>query len=1107
MNSRVRLSFVAAVLAALSLAPFAAAQAQYFEGFNDTGTTYEYDGGPTNLVSAGWIFRNQSQPVGSGEWVGQQFCPLGLCAQEGEAYLRVTADLTTGLAGDVSGWALLPSIPNQAANDALSIYVGCNWQSQELDALEIRYSPTGGISTSSGPSGVGDFTIVLAEFNPLPSTSGWHLLSAVLPGPGRIALRYRVQDTCWYGCAESYLALDALTINAPPPCDMPPLPSPGETIVWSAAASPHHIECSDAVIPDGATVIIEAGATVNIAPDRALIVNGTLLAQGNQAAPVTLTGNDEFDAFAWVQVRGGTAEFNHTVINCPIIWPLPHDRSATIIVRDSSIRADLQGALGFTSPIITAFPPTVIVERTQVIGNGNAADTAYRFIMSLCHTRLKDVTVTGCVTMVDGYALLDNVVSAGAPGEGISGGDRLRNFYVNNVAVTNASLAALGLASVRHSFLGPDNLLEGCLYPVLVSSLLPGSVVPSTGNTFNHILARGGSQLESDHLWTDAGVPWGWDAPNYGMGDLTISPGVTVLMYPDMFLTNQGGRISAEGRPDAPILFTPLYPGQPWHAIVEAAPRGSRYDHCILEGSESFAIGVSEGIVHIDSSTISGNTLGLYTADAGTLKLRKTQLTANQTAVQGNSLNGVLNLSTPDAPNSIAGNGVGIYVPGLEQFLPVYDARNTWWGHPSGPTVPQNPGGQGDSIASDYNNLNTDIVQFNPFLTQSPDFTNHPPVVRTPTMPTPTNALLLETGQKVILRWTAEDDDQIVSQRILFSDFDDYDSLFVVVAGGLPPDQRSFEFTVPNLPLIFTSPFIRIEAIDSLGQIGWDHFQVFIPEGSLDDVELTITSDYGGTVVRAGTDLPLLTWTPVTNPFGLGANFTIQLDADEQAISIGGWFADRGYWSATRTPFASTDLARIAISIVDNGNNHKTFFGEYFSIRPDPLLGDAPPTVRLLSPQGGAFEGGGVIPISWTASDDESVRSFQIQASYDAGRTWHTIVKDLPGSAASYDWLLPPSTGIADVRVRVIARDLRFQSSSSTSDPFAILPGDNAPCPADFNGDSLISSSDITAFLAAWFSDLASGTLTADFNASGSTGSSDITAFLSAWFEALASGC
>ncbi|MBC7833852.1 MAG: hypothetical protein H7Y88_01980 [Phycisphaerales bacterium] len=84
-------------------------------------------------------------------------------------------------------------------------------------------------------------------------------------------------------------------------------------------------------------------------------------------------------------------------------------------------------------------------------------------------------------------------------------------------------------------------------------------------------------------------------------------------------------------------------------------------------------------------------------------------------------------------------------------------------------------------------------------------------------------------------------------------------------------------------------------------------------------------------------------------------------------------------------------------------------------------------------------------------------------------------------------------------------------------DPTDILAGepddngngipDACECAADWNGDTVIGSSDITAFLSDWFSDLANGTLVADFNNSGVTGSSDITAFLSAWFAALAGAC
>ncbi|MBC7834104.1 MAG: hypothetical protein H7Y88_03265 [Phycisphaerales bacterium] len=64
-------------------------------------------------------------------------------------------------------------------------------------------------------------------------------------------------------------------------------------------------------------------------------------------------------------------------------------------------------------------------------------------------------------------------------------------------------------------------------------------------------------------------------------------------------------------------------------------------------------------------------------------------------------------------------------------------------------------------------------------------------------------------------------------------------------------------------------------------------------------------------------------------------------------------------------------------------------------------------------------------------------------------------------------------------------------------------------CPADFNGSFTVTSADITAFLGAWFDDLASGVppFEADFNNSGTVTSADITSFLAAWFLSIQNGC
>ncbi|MBC7835106.1 MAG: hypothetical protein H7Y88_08385 [Phycisphaerales bacterium] len=62
------------------------------------------------------------------------------------------------------------------------------------------------------------------------------------------------------------------------------------------------------------------------------------------------------------------------------------------------------------------------------------------------------------------------------------------------------------------------------------------------------------------------------------------------------------------------------------------------------------------------------------------------------------------------------------------------------------------------------------------------------------------------------------------------------------------------------------------------------------------------------------------------------------------------------------------------------------------------------------------------------------------------------------------------------------------------------------PCPADFNADGAVASSDITAFMSTWFEDIYSGQLRADFNDSGSVTSADLTAFMTSWFTAVSLG-
>ena len=281
----------------------------------------------------------------------------------------------------------------------------------------------------------------------------------------------------------------------------------------------------------------------------------------------------------------------------------------------------------------------------------------------------------------------------------------------------------------------------------------------------------------------------------------------------------------------------------------------------------------------------------------------------------------------------------------------------------------------------------------------------------------------------------------------------------------LPPTQRRYEFTIPVIPPSSNNapPFVRILAVDTAGQEGFDEVSFAVPYTEDWTGTLTITSDFSGGL-RPGERVDVC-WTK-----GNGASGTIEatlfLDGDDTSIPLGGAHTGVDCLSGGMVvPYVSTDSARVGLILNGGaGGRSEWFFSDIFSIRPDPRVGDLPPGIEVISPTpGSSYPGGTAVPIQWSAKDDQGVRSISIQASYDGGRTWNFIARDLPGGTTSYNWRLPTSTGIPNVRLRVIAADLRFQNTSDTV-PISILPGVDLSCYADCNGDKSLDSEDFACF-------------------------------------------
>ena len=844
-------------------------------------------------------------------------------------------------------------------------------RSSQVDRLQVRYSPTGSTDTGSGADAVGSFTELLLDWQSQKwGVNDWTEQKITLPGPGRVAFRYFLPKA--FTCMGYLLRLDAVTIGTPPPGRIA-LPQAGQTVVWDQASSPVVID-GRTVIPKGGTVEVEPGVEIRTTTGSSLVVDGTLRGAGTATAPVTVTAPSVFPPTLDVS---GTVDLGHAVVEGPVRV----NTGADVRFADSTFRGN--GTVFSAGMTDGSF---VDVRRSRFEGVDLQVDRAT--------VLLRDTTfVNASASSLGGYTSLVGVtVDGGTLALSRDG----QPVYVDGVEVRNSPGSGLQLGgwNLGTDFLiGPDVILEGNRYPIGLfdGGLLPGSAVPATGNVNNAVTAD--SSGEGPVTWADTGVPYELPEGRYANGDWTLLPGVRVRVGPAGEIKARG--LVARGREGAPVTFEPLEPGRRW-SVLEMP---WRLERAVVQGSD-FGLGFG-GLTpprYVDSSVVRDNGQSIV----GSAVVRGTQFIANGAGPRvgfPGDLNGATN------PNSFVGS----------RLRNATDARHNWWGSPTGPRSPENPGGTGSEAASG--------VPVTPFRTSAPDYTDSPPTVE---LQRP--SLLAEPGRRIALRWNASDDGTITTQRILFSREGDHPASYSVLA-TLPAGQRTFEWTVPSVGFQVTGgrASIRIEAVDDTGQVGWDAYSPAIPSERVER-PVTLTSSPTGTLTGGTTTQACFT----ASSDGNNVEGYLFLDGDQRMIPLGGWMTEGGCLRAD-LPFVSTDSARIGLKLHGSTNDFAWTFTPTFAIRPDARVGDAAPAVAVTAPASGStFTPGAVVPISWSASDDEGVRGFTVQASYDEGRTWHGLAAELPAATRTFNWQTPAGNGFGPVRLRVIARDLRFQTSSAT---------------------------------------------------------------------------
>jgi hypothetical protein len=816
-------------------------------------------------------------------------------------------------------------------------------------------------------------------------------------------------------------------------CNLPPIPAPGQSVTWTLAGSPYEI-CQNITIPATSTVIVEAGVQINFDPNMQVVVLGTMHLQGQGGQHIVLNAPAVFPAI--IDVDGGVFDASFS----DFTGQLRVDNGANVTVADSTFIGP-NGLLW-----VQELPATRPFARIERCTFNSSSATISDAITVLTNNAFNN---SGC-SLLRGFADVTSTNTFSSGNFSLTREESVQPFYIDGIHATNSTIAGLVLSGGDY-FVGGNTVLQNNPYPVsLQGGLLPGSAVPVTGNTINAVDVGNGG-FAGRGRWSQLNLPYRLTEPTTSLpgGHLSIDPGVIVEAADTnaamRFISTRHGVL--KGLPDAPIVFRGLG-GQAWDGLLFNAnsTTGCRLEYCNVENA-NFGVISTDNWLYVDSCLFTDNAIGANMNTFGAITFAKTRFVTNGTGVNFD-LQGTPFLNSAFTPNSFEGNGAGIdaFAAGSSA-----DARTCWWNDPSGPTTPRNPSGQGDSIVG----AGEPGVQFSPFLTSPPDSANTPPVLRmiepgltqlyaSPDLQIPD--FLLDQGTKYIVHWSAQDDDAIVSQHIDFSPDGHYPDRYFTLAANIPASVGSWEITIPNPGFAVTNQpqFLRVVATDSSGQEGWDEVPVLVPSENITGT-LTITTDLTGQTFTGGDSIPDMDWTGSVNFGTITPVVVLESDgAGVSGVAIGG----HGTFFP-KFPFVSTDRVRLALQVRNNSNDVKWFFADgYFSIRHDARLGFVPPTVNLKSPVGGeSFPGGSTVPVTWVATASEGLRSFDIQGSYDSGRTWHLITRDLPSNAVSYDWQLPPSAGIPDVRVRIIARDVRFQNSSSTSGAFSITPGAATPTP------------------------------------------------------------
>ncbi len=168
----------------------------------------------------GWTVQNNSVPTGSTGWFQGNTTVFPAQAGATNSYIGANFNNTTGT-NTISNWLVSPN-RTFSNGDQIKFWTRTTTASPFPDRLQVRLS-TAGTSTNvgTGSAGVGDFTTVLLDINPMYDIGGvypevWTEFTITLSGlagptSGRVAFRYFVEMGGPTGDNSNFIGIDTFS--------------------------------------------------------------------------------------------------------------------------------------------------------------------------------------------------------------------------------------------------------------------------------------------------------------------------------------------------------------------------------------------------------------------------------------------------------------------------------------------------------------------------------------------------------------------------------------------------------------------------------------------------------------------------------------------------------------------------------------------------------------------------------------------------------------------------------------------------------------------------------------------------------------------------------